>query len=504
MSEVYIKEPSTNGKVILHTTHGDLEVELWATEAPKACRNFCTLCLEGYYDNTIFHRVIKDFLIQGGDATGTGQGCESIYGKPYADEIHPRLKFRYRGMMGIASAGKRDVRSNGSQFFIVMDRAPSLDGKHTLFARVVGQTVYNLVRLSEVEVDKNDRPRDPPRILRTEVVWDPFGDLDPRFKPKAAPMADQSSEKDKRRDTIKNRNVLSFGGGVDSDDDAEGDPDAGFGKVRSAHDVLEDPRLLKESAYDANAKANAGGGRSRAPGAKATVLEMNGATDSGKQHSSKEGQKDSSSSSEEEEPDFGGDEEDGTGIADGTSDQKARQRQEAILKLKRDIAGVGRPSEEQVSKRARNEGSDALEELRAGFQTRGPRSKPQGKAEKRKEAEDLQSLMKSFGSRVKQIVSTSTAEEEKDLRKEKEEGTFSAVWEEGEEESTTDWLSGGGLKFHTSADKAFKLESLKAREQLEIFDPLAANGNNEVLAEHRKKRSEQLKPSLRRQEPPKW
>ena len=97
----------------------------------------------------------------------------SIYGKPYPDEIHPRLKFRYRGMMGIASAGK-NTNSNGSQFFIVLNRAPSLDGKHTLFAKVVGQTVYNLVRLSDVEVDKNDKPVDPPKIIRAELVWDPF------------------------------------------------------------------------------------------------------------------------------------------------------------------------------------------------------------------------------------------------------------------------------------------------------------------------------------------
>jgi len=106
MSEVYIKEPNTNGKAVLRTTHGDLEIEMWATEAPKACRNFCQLILEGYYNGTIFHRVIKDFIVQGGDKTNTGEGSESIYGEPYPDEIHPRLKFRYRGMMGIASAGK--------------------------------------------------------------------------------------------------------------------------------------------------------------------------------------------------------------------------------------------------------------------------------------------------------------------------------------------------------------------------------------------------------------
>mmetsp|Transcript_63281 Transcript_63281/g.150934 ORF Transcript_63281/g.150934 Transcript_63281/m.150934 type:complete len:504 (+) Transcript_63281:98-1609(+) len=503
MSEVYIKEPETEGKVILRTTMGDLEVELWAREAPKACRNFCTLVMEGYYDNTIFHRVIKDFIIQGGDATGTGQGCESIYGKPYPDEIHPRLKFRYRGMMGIASAGKKDVKSNGSQFFIIMDRTPSLDGKHTLFAKVVGQTVYNLVRISDVQVDKQDRPMDPPRILRAELVWDPFGDLEPRFKPPVAAIPSKPSDQPHRRDAIKNRNVLSFGGGADSDDDAEADEAFGkvAGKVKSAHDVLNDPRLSKEAAYKGEDKGRAKSSSEKAP--------SKAAPQAAQRQDDSEDEKESSADSE---PDFGGEEDDEQGEdsdrGESGADQKARQRQEAILKLKRDIAGIG-ATPEQAPKRQKEQGS-LVEELRAGFEPRVPRAKLSGKEAKRQEAEALQKLMKSFGSRVKQVASDATAAEAakaaegKDARKDKEEGTFSAIWEEGDEESTTDWLAGGGLKFHTSADKAFKLESLKAKEQLEIFDPLAAKGNNEVMAEQRKRRSEQLKPSLRRQEPPKW
>eukprot|EP00877_Chromochloris_zofingiensis_P013098 jgi/Chrzof1/8041/UNPLg00086.t1 len=74
MSNIYNLEPPTKGKVTLKTTMGDIDIELWAKEAPKAVRNFVQLCLEGYYDGTIFHRVIKDFMIQGGDPTGTGQG----------------------------------------------------------------------------------------------------------------------------------------------------------------------------------------------------------------------------------------------------------------------------------------------------------------------------------------------------------------------------------------------------------------------------------------------
>ena len=102
MSNVYTQEPPTSGKVILSTNHGDLEIELWTKETPRTCRNFIQLCLEGFYDNTVFHRIIRSFMVQGGDPTGTGQGKrpsgssnlslsfllfvlggESIYGGPF-------------------------------------------------------------------------------------------------------------------------------------------------------------------------------------------------------------------------------------------------------------------------------------------------------------------------------------------------------------------------------------------------------------------------------------
>lgn len=76
----------------MKTTVGDIDVELWSKETPKTCRNFIQLCLEGYYDNTIFHRVVKGFIVQGGDPKGDGTGGESIYGEPFKDEFHQRLR----------------------------------------------------------------------------------------------------------------------------------------------------------------------------------------------------------------------------------------------------------------------------------------------------------------------------------------------------------------------------------------------------------------------------
>ena len=167
MSTVYQQEPPTSGKVVLSTTHGDIDLELWCTETPKACRNFIQLCLEGYYDNTIFHRIIPKFMIQGGDPTGTGRGGKSIYAQPFIDEFHQRLKFSHRGVLAMANENKPNT--NNSQFFLTLDKCSFLDRKHTIFGKVVGETLYNLFGMAEEEIGENDRPKIPPRVLHTTV-----------------------------------------------------------------------------------------------------------------------------------------------------------------------------------------------------------------------------------------------------------------------------------------------------------------------------------------------
>ncbi|OAD46937.1 Peptidyl-prolyl cis-trans isomerase CWC27 like protein [Eufriesea mexicana] len=92
MSNIYMQEPATKGKVVLKTTVGDIELELWAKETAKAYRNFIQLCMEGYWDDTIFHRIIKEFITQDGDPTSTGEGGK-IYEEPFKDEFHTRLRF---------------------------------------------------------------------------------------------------------------------------------------------------------------------------------------------------------------------------------------------------------------------------------------------------------------------------------------------------------------------------------------------------------------------------
>jgi cyclophilin family peptidyl-prolyl cis-trans isomerase len=145
----------------LHTSHGAIELELFPDDAPKTVENFVKLSGDGFYDGVIFHRVIPDFMIQGGDPTGTGTG-----GPGYQFEDEPNEHRVVRGALAMANAG---ANTNGSQFFIVTAEAtPWLDGKHTVFGRVTsGMDVVD--RISAVDRDANDRPSEPVTIERVEL-----------------------------------------------------------------------------------------------------------------------------------------------------------------------------------------------------------------------------------------------------------------------------------------------------------------------------------------------
>ncbi|EDV51465.1 spliceosome-associated protein CWC27 homolog [Drosophila erecta] len=241
MSNIYIQEPPTSGKVLLKTTVGDIDIELWARECPKACRNFVQLCLEGYYKNTEFHRLVKGFIVQGGDPNGDGTGGESIYGQPFKDEFHSRLRYTRRGLVGMANSGKDD---NGSQFFFTFAPTPELQNKNTLFGKITGDTIYNMLKLEEGIVDHQERPMHAHRIVSTEVLSNPFDDIVPRI---LAQPSTKSKKSKKERQGVKNFGLLSFG------EEAEGDEEEtnvyvkqNAGKAKSLHDVTDDPKLSKE------------------------------------------------------------------------------------------------------------------------------------------------------------------------------------------------------------------------------------------------------------------
>ena len=145
----------------MHTNHGPIELELFDDDAPKTVDNFVKLSKDGFYDGLIFHRVIRDFMIQGGCPQGTGTGGP---GYQFEDEINDNKVVR--GALAMANAGPN---TNGSQFFIVTtDAAPWLDGKHTVFGRVTsGQDVVD--RISLAERDSRDMPRSEVTIDRVEL-----------------------------------------------------------------------------------------------------------------------------------------------------------------------------------------------------------------------------------------------------------------------------------------------------------------------------------------------
>ena len=151
-------------QAVLHTSEGAIELELYPNEAPKTVENFRKLARDGFYEGVIFHRVIPDFMIQGGDPTGTGTGGP---GYEFEDEFNEHRVVR--GALAMANAGPN---TNGSQFFIVTAEAtPWLDGKHTVFGKVTsGMDVVD--RICQAERDENDHPASPVAIERVELPED--------------------------------------------------------------------------------------------------------------------------------------------------------------------------------------------------------------------------------------------------------------------------------------------------------------------------------------------
>jgi len=148
--------------VLMETSIGPITIELYDNHTPKTCTNFYELAKKGYFDGTMFHRIIKDFIIQGGDPTGTGKGGESIYGKHFDDEITRDLKHTGAGILSMANSGPN---TNNSQFYITCAPTPWLDGKHTIFGRVsAGMKVVQ--RMNLVQTDGSDRPLHEIKIIK--------------------------------------------------------------------------------------------------------------------------------------------------------------------------------------------------------------------------------------------------------------------------------------------------------------------------------------------------
>ena len=161
---------ASNPHVVLETTQGKIELELFPDAAPLAVENFTTHVKEGYYNGIAFHRIIHNFMVQGGDPTESGRGGESIWHKPFKDEFKPNLVFDKPGILAMANRGPN---TNGSQFFITTAPAPWLNGAYTIFGKVVDKaSMKTLMKLNDVATtgrSGGDRPLERQEITKAYI-----------------------------------------------------------------------------------------------------------------------------------------------------------------------------------------------------------------------------------------------------------------------------------------------------------------------------------------------
>ena len=159
---------ASNPVAVLETTQGNIEIELRPDLAPKTVENFTTHIKNGYYNDLIFHRIIKNFMIQGGDPTGTGRGGESIWGGKFKDEFNAKAMFNKAGVLAMANAG---ANTNGSQFFITTIATPWLNGKHTIFGYLKDDNSFKVLKkLENVRVSyRGNRPTIEQKIIKAYI-----------------------------------------------------------------------------------------------------------------------------------------------------------------------------------------------------------------------------------------------------------------------------------------------------------------------------------------------
>ncbi|KAL4904374.1 cyclophilin-like domain-containing protein [Aspergillus multicolor] len=236
MSAHYATEPAPTASATLNTTFGPIHIALFAKQTPLTCRNFLQHCMDNYYAGTIFHRIVPDFIIQGGDPTGTGSGGTSIYEYPefeydpdgrdpnekvfLRDEIHSRLRYNRRGLVGMA---KSEDGTYGSQFFITLANTErELNGQCTLFGRIEGDTLYNMLKIADAErIEGTERPVYPVKITSCEVGdLGPFADKVKKRQIVATGPKTEDKPAAKKKKAKPGKALLSFGG-----DDEEGEED---------------------------------------------------------------------------------------------------------------------------------------------------------------------------------------------------------------------------------------------------------------------------------------
>jgi peptidyl-prolyl cis-trans isomerase SDCCAG10 len=285
MSQVYSTEPQTSGRVILETTHGPLEIQLWSRECPATTRFFLQSCLDGFYDEMVFHRIVPDFLIQTGamrhgkPTNGSEKDMQGYREKVNADqalerrsyELNSRIRFNHRGQVAMALEVNDDNEPTvmQPQFFITLDEASYLDGKFVVFGTVSGPTVFNALRIGRTDVDEEtNQPNElaeAPRIERVKIMENPIHtDIVPseEIPWRSVPTKDDAPKnKKKKRKGVKNVNVLSFG-----DELEEEAPTTGG--IKSSHDVVQSKILSKNVDIELKQAIGVNGGNKEPTAAK--------------------------------------------------------------------------------------------------------------------------------------------------------------------------------------------------------------------------------------------
>ncbi len=295
MSQVYSTEPQTSGSVVFETTHGPLSIHLWCKECPHTVRFFLQLCLDGFYDGLVFHRIIPNFMIQTGDPqfrhgddeiSAKKQPPPKEYRQKYSAsealerrkyELNSRIRFNHRGQIAMAlgtddnddddddETEEKSFARLQPQFFITLDEASHLDGKHVCFGGINGPTIFNALRIGQTDIHNEDdarnfQPRlmsEAPRILRVKIL---DVDLPPtlpalaptqdpallpwRIDPAQKAAKDPKKRKKKNRKGVKNINLLSFGEEMNEEEEDVGKKETK--KILSSHDVLTSKSMSKQ------------------------------------------------------------------------------------------------------------------------------------------------------------------------------------------------------------------------------------------------------------------
>lgn len=224
MSNISNLEPQAYGSITLKTNFGDIDIELFTKQCPKATRNFVQHCIDKYYEDVIFERVEKDFIAICGDRDDINEEDQD---ELFEDEFNPRLRFTRRGLLATANTEKN---ANGPKFFLTLGPAPELQNKHTIFGRAKGNTIYTLAELNECLVDDDQRPLSEKKITEVIVSENPYPDLVPRVRLKKhddkQSLSDEEDEFDKltkSKPDPKSTKKLSYSSDSDEETDVSGD-----------------------------------------------------------------------------------------------------------------------------------------------------------------------------------------------------------------------------------------------------------------------------------------